>query len=155
LGPGADVKAIDVGSVLAAGRELEVREAVEVPAFGSYEFAAPAAVALDIRRVGQGLDVRGTIEVPVAGQCARCLDDVRFTLNLPVDERIEAGETPDPLAENNVLNGDDLDLHDLIRQLIDSALPMTLLCTDDCRGLCAACGQKRDGSCRCAPAHPE
>ncbi|HMD03601.1 MAG TPA: DUF177 domain-containing protein [Candidatus Baltobacteraceae bacterium] len=142
-------KPIDVGSVLAAGRELELREAVTLPAFESYEFEAPAAVALDVRRVGAGLDLRGTVDVTVHGSCARCLDEVRFPVHLDVEERLEPRSAKDPLDENNVLSGNHLDLNDLVRQLIDAALPLTLVCTGDCGGLCAQCGQKRDGTCRC------
>jgi uncharacterized protein len=147
-------KPIDVGSVLASGRELEVSETVNVPPFEPYEFEAPAAVALEVRRVGEGLDLRGTIDVMVLGPCARCLDDVRLPVHLDVEERLEAGATPDILGENNVLSGDHLDLADLVRQLIDSALPLTLLCSEDCSGLCARCGNKSDG-CRCAPPQSE
>ena len=75
---------------------------------------------------------------------------MRLPLTVDVDERIDpAGERIDPFAENNVLAGDELDLGDLVRQLIDSALPLSLLCSETCRGLCATCGLKRDGDCRC------
>ena len=141
-------KPIDVGSVLASGRELEVSEAVSLPAFDSFTFEEPAAVALDVRRVGDGLDLHGTIDVAVRAPCARCLDDVRVPLHLDVDERLEPGTPPEILGENNVLSGDHLDLADLVRQLIDSALPLTLLCSDNCSGLCARCGNKSD-ACRC------
>jgi uncharacterized metal-binding protein YceD (DUF177 family) len=48
-----------------------------------------------------------------------------------------------------VLSGDELDVRDLVRQLIDSALPYVILCREECLGLCADCGLKRDGACRC------
>src|SRR5271166_1377322 len=121
-------KPIDVASVLSSGRELEIREAVSLPAFDSYEFPAPAAVALDVRRVGGGLDLRGAIDVTVLASCARCLDDVTYPLHLDVEERIDAGAPAEIFSENNVLSGNNLDLADLVRQLIDSALPLALLC---------------------------
>ena len=145
---------IDVGGVLHAGRELAVHEALGVPDFASYRFAAPADASLVIRRLGRGIVLRGTVEVEAEGQCARCLDDVRLPLQLDVHETIEpASEREDPLSESNVLSGDELDLPDLVRQLIDSALPYVLVCSENCRGLCTDCGLKRDGACRCP--HPE
>ncbi len=145
---------IDVGAVLHAGRELEVRDAVTLPEFASFRFPSPAGVALRIRRVGRGIELKGTIDAVTEGECARCLDGVRLPLHLEIDERFDpSSERDDPLGETNVLVGDELDLQDLTRQSIDSALPMALLCDDRCGGLCVECGQKRDGGCRCA--HPE
>jgi uncharacterized protein len=141
---------IDVGVVLGAGRELDVHQAVSIPDFGSYTFSVPAEVALSVRRLGNGLEIEGTADVTASGQCARCLDDVRLPLHLEIDERLDpARERDDPLGENNVLVGDELDVGDLVRQLIDSALPLVLHCTDDCGGLCPACGHTRNGACRC------
>jgi uncharacterized protein len=144
------VTTIDIGGVLQTGRELTVRDAVTIPDFASFRFTAPAGVSLVIRRVGRGLELRGTIDAIGEGECARCLDPVLFPLSLEVDENLEpGGEFQDPLAESNVLSGDELDVRDLARQLIDSALPYVILCREDCPGLCADCGSKRDGVCRC------
>ncbi|MFY9781069.1 MAG: DUF177 domain-containing protein [Candidatus Baltobacteraceae bacterium] len=148
---------VDVSSVLEAGRELELREAVALPDFGSFLFPVPAVVVLHARRNGRALELKGSIAVEAAGECARCLDGVRLPLHLEVDERLEpdssgkalGDDRSDPLSESNVLAGTELDVADLTRQLIDSALPLVLLCSEECRGLCAGCGQKRDGTCRC------
>jgi uncharacterized protein len=141
---------IDVGVVLAAGREIDVHQAVSIPDFGSYSFSAPAEVALSVRRLGRGLEIEGTADITAGGQCARCLEDVRLPLHLDIDESLDPDrERDDPLGENNVLIGDELDVGDLVRQLIDSALPLVLHCTDDCGGLCPACGHTRNGACRC------
>ncbi len=145
---------VDVGGVLHTGRELRIREAVPLPEFTSFRFPAPAAVALTINRLGRGLVLKGTIEAVAEGECARCLDDVRLPLYLEIGETLEqAGERADPIADSNVLAGEELDLRDLVRQLIDSALPLVLLCGEDCPGLCSECGRKRDGACTCT--HPE
>jgi uncharacterized protein len=144
---------VDVGGVLQTGRELDIRQSMSLPEFASFQFPAPVDVALRLRRIGRGLELQGTIDAAAEGACARCLDDVRCALHLEVDERFEPGsDRDDPLGESNVLAGDELDLQDLVRQLIDSALPLALLCNDDCQGLCAECGQKRDDH-RCT--HPE
>jgi uncharacterized protein len=145
---------IDVGSVLHTGRELEVREALTLPDFSSFRFPAPVRVALFIRRVGSGLELKGRVEGQVEGECARCLEPVTLPLQLELSEMFDPdGDREDPLGESNVLAGDELDLLDLVRQFIDSALPIVLLCNDACPGLCADCGHKRDGQCRCK--HPE
>jgi uncharacterized protein len=146
-------KIIDVERVLATGREISVHEDVGVPDFGSYVFPSPARVEVLLRKSDRGLEVAGTIDAAYAGSCDRCLGDVRRILHLEVDERfMPKNERDGPLAENNVLEGSRLDLADLARQLIDSALPLALVCSDECRGLCPTCGLNRNsGACSHAP----
>jgi uncharacterized protein len=143
-------KKVDVGAVLAAGRPLGLDEEVAVPAFGSYRFPKPARVVLEVRRLGSGVEVDGTIDVAWAGECDRCLGEVGRPLHIEVSEQFSPSDDPMPFADNNVLEGQLLDVADLVRQLIDSALPIALLCSEDCPGLCAQCGKPRRGAgCTC------
>jgi len=145
---------IDVGSVLHAGRPMSLDERVEVPPFSSFTFSQPAHVRLDLRRVERGLHIGGTIEADVEGPCGRCLEDVVVPMTVEVEERFDPPSgTSDPFGENNVLDGTDLDVGDLARQLLTSALPLTLTCREDCRGLCDTCGRSKNegGGCTCPP----
>ena len=144
---------IDVGSVLHAGRPMSLDERVEVPPFSSVTFPQPAHVRLELRRVDRGLDIGGTIEAVAAGPCDRCLEDVVVPMTVEVEERFEPpGGTSDPFGENNVLSGTALDVGDLVRQLVTSALPMSITCRD-CRGLCdTAAGAKTRRRLRLSPA---
>jgi uncharacterized protein len=148
----ATVIKVDVAPVLWAGRDLVFEQAVSVPDFVSYTFSEPAVVLLKIRRLNRGLDISGTIEAAYAGACDRCLGDVHRTMYLDIEEQFSAeAKSADPFADSNVLSGTTLDVSDLVRQLIDSALPLTILCSEECRGLCARCGQNAE-ICRCLPA---
>jgi uncharacterized metal-binding protein YceD (DUF177 family) len=145
---------IDVGGLLAGGRHrLTVRDRIGLPAFGPYSFDRPAVVELELEGIDRGLLITGTVDLTYRGACDRCLDEAVHPLHLDVDERIEpaGSDGVDPFAENNVLIGTELDLADLVRQLVDSALPLTLLCTENCLGLCPRCGWNRNdgGRCRC------
>lgn len=134
---------IDVGSILFAGRPMSLDEHLEVPPFATFTFPQPARARLDLRRVDRGLDVSGTIEAMVAGPCDRCLDDAVVPIAVEVEERFDPPSgTSDPFGENNVLNGTALDVGDLVRQLVTSALPYTLTCSETCQGLCQQCGRK-------------
>jgi uncharacterized protein len=149
---------IDVGTLLFAGRPIALDERVEVPPFSSFTFPQPAHVRLDLKRVDRGLQIDGTIEVDVAGTCDRCLEDAVSPLRVDVEERFDPpGGTSDPIGENNVLSGTSLDVSDLVRQLVDSALPMIWTCTDNCRGLCEFCGRSKNagGGCTCPAATTE
>ena len=148
---------VDIGTILFAGRPMSLDEHVEVPPFSEFTFPHPARVRLELRRVGRGLEIDGTVEVDVAGSCGRCLDDVVVPTTVPVEERFDPpGGSSDPFGENNVLTGTTLDVGDLVRQVVTSALPYGLTCTEECRGLCERCGRSKNpgGGCTCA-AHPD
>ena len=139
-----------MGTVLAAGRPLVLNEKVAVPAVGSYRFPEPAHVLFDIHRLGSGIEVTGSIDAVATGECDRCLADVSHPVLIEVQEQFAQSGAESPLSESNVLEGQMLDVNDLVRQLIDSSLPIALLCTDDCPGLCSTCGRpRRDAGCSC------
>lgn len=142
---------IDIGSLLHAGRPISLDDTVVIPPFGSLTFPHRARTVLGLRRVEKGLQVGGTIDVDVAGECDRCLDEVVVPIHVDVDERFEPSGSSDPFGENNVLSGTDLDVGDLVRQLVTAALPFGLVCGTGCRGLCVECGQSKNpgGDCHC------
>ena len=143
---------IDIGSLLHAGRPISLDDSVVIPPFGSLTFPQPARISLLLRREEKGVQIDGTIDVAVAGACDRCLDDVSVPIHVDVNERFDpASGSKDPFADNNVLNGTDLDVGDLVRQLVTATLPFGLVCKEDCRGLCLTCGQSKNagGDCHC------
>ncbi|HEY5339611.1 MAG TPA: hypothetical protein VIK27_01175, partial [Candidatus Aquilonibacter sp.] len=104
---------VDIGSLLVTGRPMSLDECVVVPPFSSFRFPEPAHAELDLRRVDRGLQVDGLVEVGVAGECIRCLEDVAIQVRVVVDERFDPPSgASDPFAENNVLNGTNFDAGD-------------------------------------------
>ena len=143
---------VDIGSLLVTGRPMSLDERIVLPPFGAFSFPEPAHAELDLQRVDRGLQINGVIEAGVAGECVRCLEDVTVPLRVVVDERFEPSHgAPDPFAENNVLDGSNFDAGDLVRQVVTSALPFGLVCSEECRGLCATCGRSKNpgGGCDC------
>jgi uncharacterized protein len=143
---------VDVGTLLFAGRPMSLDEQVEVPSFSTFTFPHGAHARLELRRVGRGLEIDGTVEVGVEGTCDRCLDEVVVPMTVAVEERFDPpGGTDDPFGENNVLNGTALDVGDLVRQVVTSALPYGMTCSEECLGLCERCGRSKNpgGGCEC------
>jgi uncharacterized metal-binding protein YceD (DUF177 family) len=131
---------------------MSLDESIDVPAFAEFRFPHPAHAELSLKRVDRGVQIDGSVAVGVAGECVRCLEDVEVPIEIDVDERFDPpGSTSDPLGENNVLNGTNLDVSDLVRQLVTSALPFGLVCDEECRGLCTTCGRSKNpgGGCDC------
>jgi hypothetical protein len=141
---------VDVGAVLSAGRPLALDLEVTLPDFGPFRFPDPAHAVLEVSPLGGGIGVDGFIDVTWSGACDRCVEEVKGQLHLEVDEQFETLTTPHPFADNNVLEGQLFDVEDLARQLVDSSLPLSVLCSEDCPGLCQECGNRRDAGCTCS-----
>lgn len=101
---------------------------------------------LDLRleSVMEGVLVSGSLTAPLEGECGRCLDPVRDTLRVPLQE-LFVYEPDDGTDEDEPrMVGVLLDLEPTLRDAVVLALPLTPLCRPDCAGLCAGCGERRD-----------
>ncbi len=108
-----------------------------------------ANLDLDLRleSVMDGVLVSGAATAPLSGECGRCLEPVRDTLAVRVQELFvypEAATDHDEDDEVAQLQGELLDLTSTVRDAVVLALPLTPVCRPDCRGLCATCGDRLD-----------
>jgi len=131
-----------VATEIPIGSEHEVRGIVDL-----IEVPVGAALALDLRleSVMDGVLVSGTVTAPLTGECGRCLEPVRDTLTVRIQELYvypEAGSDQDEQDGVAHLEGDFLDLTPTVRDAVVLALPLTPLCRRDCQGLCATCGER-------------
>lgn len=144
---------VDIGGLLAGNRQrLVVEDRVPLAPFEGVEFPEPAAVHLELHASGSLLEIEGSVDAKLRSACARCLGEIENRMLVRVEEQVEGRpERQDgPFAENNVLSGDRLDVADLAAQLVCSAIPIGLLCKEDCKGICPRCGENRNlKSCEC------
>jgi uncharacterized protein len=106
----------------------------------------------DIRLAGE-LDT--ALELP----CARCLEPVveevkrKFDLlyrPLGVDAGREELSVTGAEAEISYYQGEGLLLEDALREQVLLALPLKVICREDCKGLCPHCGTNlNSGQCSC------
>ncbi|MBK5223853.1 MAG: DUF177 domain-containing protein [Acidimicrobiia bacterium] len=80
------------------------------------------------------LTVTGTVAAPWEGECRRCLADVHGTLEIDVREVFS--HSPDALTDDDVwpLEGEEIDLDEVVGESILLALPLAPLCGPDCKG---------------------
>ena len=143
---------VDISGLLTGGRQVMlVEDEVPIESFEGITFPAPAKVHVELRYVDRLLHIEGTVETAAHGVCDSCLEDVDRQMHVDVDERIDPHVSEDdPFGESNVLTGSRLDLADLAQQLVLSEMPLGLRCSDECKGLCGACGlNKNTGACTC------
>jgi uncharacterized protein len=96
----------------------------------------------------------GPIEGEVETTCVRCADPALFHLQtsftIPVvrvtkDQEMDLEDDEVIHLENNLL-----DVEQIIRENIILSVPLSVLCKEDCLGLCSVCGQNRNlGQCVC------
>lgn len=97
-------------------------------------------VVVDVSRMtGGGYALRLRFEAGLRGPCMRCLQPAEPSWTIDAREVDVPGETGEDLSSPYV-QGEDLDLHAWARDAFHLALPGTILCRADCRGLCAECG---------------
>jgi uncharacterized protein len=111
-------------------------------------------VIKDLRLQG---DLATTLELP----CARCLDPVRqdvaraFDLlyrPLGTDAGNEELSVTAAEAEIGYYQGEGVLLEDALREQVLLAVPLKVVCREDCKGLCPSCGKNRNTDpCSCAP----
>ncbi|HEY7483771.1 MAG TPA: YceD family protein [Streptosporangiaceae bacterium] len=104
-----------------------------------------AEIELDIRleAVMEGVLVSGVADVPITGECARCLDPISESVDTEFQELFVYPDTRSGgHAEDDErrLDGDFIDLEPVLRDTVVLDLPLSPLCRDDCPGLCAVCG---------------
>ncbi len=111
-------------------------------------------------RTNQGILVKATLHTGVEVNCGRCLNLFRAPLTLEIEEEyfpvinIDSGISlplPDEPGCFTIDEQHILDLTEAVRQYALLAIPMKLLCRENCAGLCPTCGHDlNQGPCNCS-----
>lgn len=137
----------------------------------------PAAFKASFRKVSGSVLLTGDLSAHVTAPCKRCLREVavdlpvHFTLNLVPEPKVsledagldgEAAEDPKSQkrdsggsfalrdADREFFDGRTIDLDPIVREQVLLALPASVVCKDDCKGLCPRCGQDlNEAECGC------
>src|SRR3954447_10238612 len=136
-----------------AGSMHEIERTLPAPADWRVELigvpeGAEVRLRLRLESVMEGVLVSGEIDAPLAGSCARCLDDVEDTLGLDVQELFAyEGSTTEATSEEDevrLVENERIALEPMVRALVVLSLPLSPVCSEDCQGLCVDCGQRLD-----------
>jgi len=135
------------GSLLPVHRTVKAPQGVGLDVIG-VQAGDELTLELRMESVVEGVLVSGTVSGPVIGECSRCLDPIRDTVEVEVVELFAYPDsaTSETTDEDEVsrLTGDTIDLEPLVRDGVVLALPVAPLCREDCAGLCVDCGQRWD-----------
>jgi uncharacterized metal-binding protein YceD (DUF177 family) len=133
------------GSLQEIDRTLPAPPGWRVEMIGVPE-GADVELRLRLESVMEGVLVSGEVDAPLVGSCARCLEPVEDRLEIDVQELFAySGSTTEATSEEDevrLVEHDAIDLEPMIRDAVVLSLPLAPVCSDDCRGLCADCGQR-------------
>ena len=100
------------------------------------------------------LTVKGEADVCLEMPCSRCLEPVKVPFHLEIDQKVDMKQTDEDRAadldEQFYINGYNLDVDQLVGNELTLNLPMRVLCSDNCKGICNRCGTNLNrGTCDC------
>ena len=138
---------LNPGSRLPFRCELST-DRLDFPAVLSYT-AAPVGEGFIVNN-GGALTLRGTLSAAMRCVCDRCAAEfdreVSYPLDIPLASELQDEENPDYF----LLEGDELDLEELLETVFILNMDTRFLCRDDCKGLCSRCGKNlNEGPCDC------
>lgn len=122
---------------------------------GNYEICHKESVVLTITNQGNKvMTVTGRAVLSLTMPCSKCLDPVTVSFELEIDQELDMNRTKEEriadLDEQFYLNGYNLDVDQLVGNELTLNLPMRVLCSEDCKGICNRCGTNLNrGTCDC------
>jgi uncharacterized protein len=112
------------------------------------------------RRLIKDIRLNGELGTVLELACARCLEPVVQRVNRTFDllyrpQGADAGQEELPIAgpesEVSYYQGEGLLLEDALREQVLLAVPLKVICREDCKGLCPHCGTNLNAQqCSCA-----
>ena len=138
---------------------------IEIPA-GEIDLAADGAdlsqkvgLKAEVRSSSGLTAIEGTINTAADIACTRCLEHIAVPLTFDFVSRFVAPESFGTSGEHELhgedldydaIEGEQIDLTDVVREQLLLNLPQQVVCREDCRGLCEKCGANRNLiDCKC------
>lgn len=151
-------------------QQLELRPVrfnIDIPA-GEIEYDGKISQASALHVEGEArllnrtlgeVRIQGDLSVTIVTPCDRCLENTSFPVSdhfdllyVPARNQVAPGEEEidEAAIEVGYYEGNGLSLKDVLREVVLLSLPMQLVCSEDCKGICPVCGQNRNQSdCGC------
>ena len=109
----------------------------------------PCKVSGVMNSDGDILVIRANIKTDLEMVCSRCLDTFIYPIDIDIEERFTNNKE---LQDEEIMfvDGDTLNITEIIENSIISTLPIKRLCKEDCKGLCSQCGANKNvENCSC------
>ena len=109
-------------------------------------FMGPVQVSGKVSDMGEGLELEGKVWGRLETLCGRCGKPAQAVFSYSLEETLvkQSKATEKTPEEVIVLEGNTLDLHDIVLNGFFSVAETKYLCSADCKGLCPHCGVDRN-----------
>lgn len=145
---------IDLASLGVSPKQFEISFAPEeIDIDGEATIKSEIAFNGQVSRVNERTFVRGAIKADAEVDCTRCLEPVDRPIDITfedvfVEAVAESDKDEVELAveqlDEALLESEEIDLAEVVREQILLDLPEQIFCKEDCRGLCPQCGGNRN-----------
>ena len=110
--------------------------------------------SITLTNIGTGnVLIEGESAITLLLPCDRCLADVKVPVKAVFSHEVMSPEVRDENTEEeeqNFISGYELDTDALIYNEILINMPVKVLCTEECKGICPVCGKNlNEGECGC------
>ncbi|MGU3469672.1 YceD family protein [Paenibacillus sp. D51F] len=116
--------------------------------------ASPLRASLAVRPFDGTAQVSGELSADLTMACSRCLEPTEEHIVIPIEERFAHVSAVKDINEDEdliIVSEDKVDLKPYVEGTMLLYLPMSPLCSDDCKGLCPDCGiNLNEQSCGCS-----
>ena len=109
----------------------------------TYKIASPINLIGKISRNNKGYYIDADVSFEMIDNCARCLDEVKVPIEYAIEGFLVKADFDEDEFEDYdafIIDGDEVNLLDIIGQTLIFNLPGQSLCKEDCKGLCQGCG---------------
>lgn len=134
------------------GQEYPIREEIQIEDFElSGDPMHFEGVRLEGVMVGaeERVNVRAEVSATLRSRCVRCLEDVEMPVEATMDAVFARQKDPDD-PDLYGFEASTIELTDAVRDALILEIPIRILCSEDCKGLCPVCGVDRNkGTCTC------
>jgi uncharacterized protein len=124
------------------GRQVEFDVPVDGFDFGGQRYSIPdehVHSTLDVSHTTNGYSLRLRFQAELEGPCMRCLEPAEHAVDVDAREVDQPGAGEE--LRSPYLDEGQLDLKAWARDALALALPVQIVCREDCLGLCAVCGE--------------
>ena len=125
--------------------ETELETDVFTSRLGRYPIVHKEPISFVFTNVGDStVQVEAEIDVTLNIPCGRCLEDVRTQLKIQTSREVNlsgtVSEEEAALDEVDFMDGTDFNVERFAHGEILVNLPMKVLCSENCKGICNRCG---------------
>ena len=142
---------IDLRTLKRSGKDqadffFEYQPTDELCAIPSAQIQPPIKVNGTVSLTGDhSAYIEGEICFTISGECTRCLSPAEVNVVATFNEQVEKDNEYGYSLVNDKIN-----LVEIVDECILLNMPVSLLCKQDCKGICLGCGTNlNDGDCKC------